>query len=518
MRDVNSAHPERMPDAVRTNEISDDAHIGRYRIVRKIGSTPASEVVLAVAQGAHGFERQVVIKRLMPHAKGDPKMSRGFGREASAYARLTHPAIVRLYDFFTVDDMPAMVLEYIDGISLQDLLDAMREKNTRLPFEAAMYVAARIFAALSAAHSARDPQTRDASPVIHRDVTPSSVLLSRDGDVKLGNFGFAKLVGGDVTTSLTAVSADTSSYMAPEQLLCEEVTARTDVYAGALVTRELLVGKPAFVRGERPYVDYLQEMAKPALTPIAEACPALPPEIAEALARALAPESSKRAIKAVDLQRLFNAHREGGRTQLREMMDRLGLVVPEAKVDDVAASAGDVPDDEDVPIEEGEPEPYRKPISTLPSILRSRSRARRTRLAAIALGVMALVACAFAAKSGPKLAHGSAPAQAMIRVPNVTPVPITAAVEPSAPADAASAPIVARSPVPEPAPPAPTTGDLRTLPSSPPHRVYVDGKLVGESGAVVSVACGAHAVRVGTRGKPVSVNVPCGGSAELATR
>src|SRR5437899_1865664 len=100
---------------------ADDEHIGPYRILRRLEMNNTSETVLAVCEGPHGFERTVAIKRLLPHAHSDPKLAKGLGREATAYARLTHPAILRLYDYFAVNDEPAMVLEFVDGVSLARL-------------------------------------------------------------------------------------------------------------------------------------------------------------------------------------------------------------------------------------------------------------------------------------------------------------------------------------------------------------------------------------------------------------
>jgi serine/threonine-protein kinase len=273
-----------MPDAVRSLEVvTGDAHIGRYRILRHLETNETSEMVLAVTEGALGFERAVIIKRLLPHAHADPNRARSFGQEASAYARLTHPAVVRLYDYITVDEMPAMVLEHVDGVSLKDLLDALRARGEKLPIEAALYVGARVFAALGAAHAARDPVTRAQAPVIHRDVSPGNVLLGSDGEVKLSNFGFAKLVGTAPTELSMEIPKGTLGYMAPEQLLGEPVTLRTDVYAGALLVRELLAGDPAFVRGDEPYVEYLEAMAKPSLAPVSTVCARRPRVVADAL-------------------------------------------------------------------------------------------------------------------------------------------------------------------------------------------------------------------------------------------
>jgi hypothetical protein len=490
-----------MPDAVRSFEsVTEDAHIGRYRILRRLETNEISEVVLAVTEGAFGFERAVAIKRLLPHAHADPKRARSFGQEASAYARLTHPAIVRLYDFFTVDDMPAMVLEYVDGVSLQTLVEQLRARGQKLPMVAALYIGTRIFAALSAAHGARDPATGALSPVIHRDVSPANVLVGRDGEVKLSNFGFAKLVGASAATD-TNIEAPkgTLEYMAPEQLLCGSISPRTDVYAAALVLRELLSGTPAFVRGSEVYVDYLQAIAKPSLAPVASVCAGLPRAVASALASALEPDVEKRVVTAVGVQRVLNAHRADGRAKLLEVLAALGL--------GLAQTGGDEPADE----EPGE-EPGRSSI-TVRSVLQLEVRARRARLAATAFGACAILFGVVALRSDVRAARGSttpvsAPAPSLALPPVAAP--------PAQPTPAPTEP--ARIPATVPPSPPPTTGEIRMSTPMPGHRVFVDDRLAGDSGAVLTLPCGAHTVRVGSSGKAERVTVPCGGSVVVSAR
>ena len=493
-----------MPHAVRSFEsVTEDAHIGRYRIVRRLETNAISEVVLAVTEGAFGFERAVAIKRLLPHAHADPKRARSFGHEASAYARLTHPAIVRLYDFFTVDEMPAMVLEHVDGVSLETLLEQLRARGEKLPMSAVLYVGTRIFAALSAAHGARDPATGAFSPVIHRDVNPANVLVGRGGEVKLANFGFAKLVGASPATD-TNVEAPkgTLEYMAPEQLLGGPISPRTDVYAAALVLRELLSGTPAFVRGSEVYVDYLQVIARPSLAPVATVCPGLPRAVATALESALEPDVEKRAVTAVAVQRILNAHRADGRAKLLEVLARSGL----------AQTGGDEHVDE-----EPEEEPGRSSV-TVRSILQLEVRARRARLAATTFGACAILFGAVALRSDVRAARGStapvsAPAPSLALSPPVL-LPAQASPPPMEP----EAPPIAPSPPASPPPSPPTTGELRTSPPTPGHRVFVDDHLAGDSGAVLTLPCGAHTVRIGGSGKVQRVTVPCGGNVVLSAQ
>jgi hypothetical protein len=346
--------------------------------------------------------------------------------------------------------------------------------------------------------------------------------------VKLSNFGFAKLCGvaAQVPTDMNLqIPKGTLGYMAPEQLLGAAITPQTDVYLGALLVRELLVGEPAFVRNDEPYVDYLQAMAEPSLSQIAAVCPGLPRVVTAALQAALQVESEKRRISAVDVQRVLSAHRGEGRAKLNEVLARLELVrcsVAEAEAIET--------DDSSV---------------TAPSLLRLEARARRARFAALTFALLAFifggVAAAFVVRSAGRASLPAIAQPSPVEVAPISPATPARSAEPAmpqtgAPVADAPAPVAHEHSQPhvvDVSPPATppattaeptiagepvTTGELQTEASTPPHRVFVDGRLVGESGATFTLSCGEHRVRIGGGGKPQSVTVPCGGNAVVATR
>ncbi|HEY2512183.1 MAG TPA: tetratricopeptide repeat protein, partial [Polyangiaceae bacterium] len=165
---------------------------GRYQVLRRLEGTPTEEVLLARSHGPGGFQRKVVLRRHLSRCDGDSHYLQLLAREADAYALLTHPGIVRLYDFLLLDGHPVLVLEYVSGLSLSAFDAIVREGVRRVGVEIALYVAHGIFSALAAAHEAREPDTGELAPVVHRDVRPENVMLSWTGDVKLGSFGAAK--------------------------------------------------------------------------------------------------------------------------------------------------------------------------------------------------------------------------------------------------------------------------------------------------------------------------------------
>jgi serine/threonine protein kinase len=300
--------------------------VAAFQVVRRIATGGTSDVLLARTPASEGLPREVVLKLLLPHLRNDPQFERMFEREAAAYARLSHPAIVRLYDFFGDEGQLVMVLEYIDGLPLNRLRAMLKQRGEELDDRAALFLGSRVVAALAAAHAARDPLTGAFAPVIHRDVNPSNVLLPWDGHAKLADFGIAKVTGlqGDTMAGLVK---GTFGYMAPEQVRGENVTVRTDVYAAALLLWELLSRRRAVTRqsGNFSDQDVLQAMAKPQLPSLDVLRPTLPRALREAIRVGLEPAPEKRLITADELWTTIRStiNLEDGRLALADALSRV---------------------------------------------------------------------------------------------------------------------------------------------------------------------------------------------------
>ena len=274
--------------------------IGGYRILRRLATGGTSDVLLAKAEGPHGFERTVVLKLLLAHFRNEELMEKMFAREAAAYARLSHPAIVKLYDFFAAEGQLVMVLEYVDGIPLNKLRAMLKGTGELLDDRSSIFIASRVFAALAAAHNATDPDTGELAPVIHRDVNPSNVLIPWDGHVKLADFGIAKVAGIQGDTQAGFIKG-TYGYMAPEQVKGEHVTVRADVYAASLLLWELLARRKAIQRGALPEMEVLRAMAEPSIVPLDVLRPDLPERLRNAVERGLEIEPERRTITADEM-------------------------------------------------------------------------------------------------------------------------------------------------------------------------------------------------------------------------
>jgi len=300
---------------------SSSSRVGPFKVAGRLGVGGMSEVLLAIASGPCGFERSVVVKRLLPRFARDAAATRALAREALACARLQHPNVVRLYEFVELDGEPCIVLEHVDGLSLGRMLGLLAQQGGRLPDAVALYIADALFSALAAAHDLRDARTGASGAVVHRDLSPGNVLLSWDGFVKLADFGIARLadVGGETEAGTIH---GTSGYMAPEQVTSGPIGPHTDVYGACLLLRELLVGERAFSGDE---VDVLRAMSAPRLRPLHECRPGVAANVAAAVARGLRPDPAKRDLSAAEmhdiLRREFDA--EDARRKLAVLLAQL---------------------------------------------------------------------------------------------------------------------------------------------------------------------------------------------------
>ena len=214
--------------------------------------------------------RTVAVKLLKPNLASESTVAERFRREAKAAASLSHPGIVAVYDAVEDHGRQAVIMEFVDGVSLRELLD---EKKTLSP-ASTVKIGASVCAALDEAHK---------KGIIHRDVKPGNVLIDREtGRVKLTDFGIAKALGtsGDDLTSEN-IMMGTAKYLAPEQVLGDELDGRSDIYSLGLVLYECLVGKVPFIGSSDTETALARLKKKP------ERITVLRPEVSSALADAV---------------------------------------------------------------------------------------------------------------------------------------------------------------------------------------------------------------------------------------
>ena len=265
--------------------------LGAYRILKRVSHDEAGDVFLARLEGPEAGSDVVVLKLLATSRLAD---------DAPAYAQLSHPTIVQLYDVLEEDGRFAMVLEYVDGPSLQRLRGMLKTVGRAFDAASVLYLGCRLFTALAVAHQAG---------VVHRNVDPSNILVSWDGEVKLAGLGIVH-------------EAQTFGYLAPEQVTGGDVGAATDVYAAAIVIWEMLARRRAFQRGALPEREVLRAMAEPRIPPLDVLRPDLDPRLRGVLSRALEPAASARTITAEEIAATLQrfASEEEGRERLGSLL------------------------------------------------------------------------------------------------------------------------------------------------------------------------------------------------------
>jgi hypothetical protein len=216
------------------------AMIGRWEIIKRLGSGGMADVYLARAKGEAGFEKMVAVKVMHPHLARMQRAVDHFLDEARLAARITHPNVVAIQDLGKIGNDYVIVMEYVDGVDLERLLASARTAQRPVPVDIALGIICRICDGLNAAHRAIAP---DGTPlnIVHRDVKSANVLVSRQGGVKVVDFGIAKAAQQGHNT-IAGETKGTPSMMAPEQRVGEQVDVRADVYSVAAVAYEVLTG------------------------------------------------------------------------------------------------------------------------------------------------------------------------------------------------------------------------------------------------------------------------------------
>ncbi len=271
--------------------------LGRYQIMRRLAVGGMAELYLARQLGDAGYEKVVALKRVLPHLAEEENFVEMFLNEARLAAGLDHSGIAHVLDFGTEAGEHFMALEYVHGRSV---LQMLREAagHGGVPRDVALTIVHEVAGALHYAHERRGANGKPLG-LVHRDVSPSNVLASFDGDVKLVDFGIAKATAHTRATQTAAIKGKIA-YMAPEQVRGEPVDRRSDVFALSVVLYELCLGRRCFsAPGEFALINRVAEAryARPSTID-----PDFPPRLEEIIVRGLSVDSEDRPATARELQ------------------------------------------------------------------------------------------------------------------------------------------------------------------------------------------------------------------------
>lgn len=275
--------------------------IGRYTLVRRVATGGMAEVYLAQLRGAERFAKLVALKLILPQFAADPEFARMFLDEARLASRLDHPNVTQVLDFGEFRGEHYITMEFVHGRHLLDLMRAHRGRP--LPREVALTIVSGVARALHHMHELRD---HDGSPLglVHRDVSPSNVLLSYEGAVKLTDFGIAKAVE---LTSATRTGAFKGKigYASPEQCRGDAIDRRSDLFAAGILLYETTLGARAF-SGPNEFA-VLGRVARADYVPPEQIDAAYPASLATLLRKALALDPDERFATAAEMAEALDA-------------------------------------------------------------------------------------------------------------------------------------------------------------------------------------------------------------------
>ncbi|WP_233587938.1 serine/threonine-protein kinase [Corallococcus sp. CA049B] len=271
---------------------------GRYTLLSHLATGGMGEIYLARLEGAQGFEKLCVIKKILPQFAEDQDFVDRFVGEARTLVRLGHGSIAQVLDMGVHEGEAYMALEYVDGKDLRKVAARVRDRQTPLPLTFVLYVMGRVLDALAYAHRKRDEDEKELK-LVHRDISPQNILISYEGEVKVIDFGLAK-------SRLSAAKTNPSIilgkflYMSPEQARHQPVDRRSDLYAVGLCLYELISGKNPF--DALPPGELMSAVANPKVAPLSEVEPLTPPAVSQLVAKALAVDPAQRFQTAEDFR------------------------------------------------------------------------------------------------------------------------------------------------------------------------------------------------------------------------
>jgi serine/threonine protein kinase len=309
-----------------------EARLGRYRLLGRIGEGGMAEVYRAVMTGPEGFERELVLKRILPKLSESGDFKTMFVREAKISALLLHPNIVQIYEFGQAEGNYFIAMESVQGVTLREALTTLRKGERAVPHMIAADITRQICTGLDYAHNLRDPEGVPLE-IVHQDISPTNIMLAFNGTVKILDFGIARAASFAEEEAKKGLIKGKVSYLSPEQIFVRPFDCRADVFALGVVFHEMLTGRRLFQ--SRNDLSKMRELLQaPILVPSAIDA-SIPRELDRITMRALELDPNKRyqstADMAADLERTLIAARYSSR-ELSKLLTELYLSTDEPVV------------------------------------------------------------------------------------------------------------------------------------------------------------------------------------------
>jgi eukaryotic-like serine/threonine-protein kinase len=509
--------------------LNEPVSFGRYTLIRRIAQGGMAQIYLAVQRGPHGFEKVAVLKVILPELTHNEDFVRMFLDEARIAANLDHNNVVRVYDFGEIDGQYFIAMEHLPGEDLASLLQQVRKSGKPMPVDVAADIIAHAATGLHFAHELKDSRGRLMN-VVHRDVSPSNVIITYHGTVKLVDFGIAR-----AETNLTKTEAGTLkgkvAYVSPEQAQGEPLDRRSDVWALGTVLHELLTGVRVFKRASD--LKSLEAVAHAPVPSTQLTRPDVPDELDRIVLKAMARPLDERYQTAAELEEDLAAFLVGAgyvrsERKLADFMSQTfdaerrdaKLLISQAQVADGAPILATPSQLKRLPLNLA---PIRS-HSELPAAFTADSKTaiapdsvvvrRQQPLLLVGFAALAVVSTGVAAalllRNKPQQALPPEPAQPVVVAPaEAKPAP--------APAPAPEPAVVAEAPEPAPAPkpekprPAPPKAAARgkmTIDTVPWSEVFLNGKKLGDTPLVdYPMPAGLHVLKLVNEDKGLKSSV-----------
>jgi len=272
--------------------------VGKYELLKKLALGGMAEIFLARQTGVQGFEKIVVIKRILPHLAAQERFVQMFLNEARLAARFTHPNIVQIYDLGQDDQAYFLAMEYVHGEDIKSIVRRCASLGRRIPIEHVLRLATGVLEALHYAHTQPDADGKPGG-VVHRDVSPHNILLSFQGNVKLVDFGIAK-ARSQISTTIPGRVKGKHAYMSPEQCQGLDLDGRSDIFSLGIVMFELLTWTRLFKR--KHDLETLKAISAGEIPSPRSIRPDLDPALEAILLKALSPDRNLRYQNAQEMQ------------------------------------------------------------------------------------------------------------------------------------------------------------------------------------------------------------------------
>ncbi len=272
---------------------------GKYELFEKLASGGMADIFLGRTLLADGICKFVAVKRIQSRFSNSQQFQNMFREEAKVAINLKNNNIVSTLDFGFENEQYYLVMDFVEGVTLKQLSTEMKRENKTFSFDQVLYLVKQVAAGLDYAHHATETKTGKNLNLIHRDMSPHNVMVSFGGDVKIIDFGIAKVDDPEQSRSETGSLRGKCRYMSPEQVECEELDGRSDIFSLGIILWELLANNKLF--NDKSESKILQKVKACEIPPIRRLNPSVPVELALIISKALSKDRDQRYQKAADL-------------------------------------------------------------------------------------------------------------------------------------------------------------------------------------------------------------------------